>query len=124
MNQNLNITNKNKDNKFYILSCFNFLSALIMVFYTFISEGDGVGTIAAILIGPILCLPQCILYILSSLKKEHLFLFNIILIICGFIATLITLNMVNYKFNIFVVLNIIALIILLWYIMNKSQNKF
>lgn len=128
MNQNSNInetiTIKTKDNKFYKLSSFSFLCALIMVFYTFISEGDGGGVLVAITVGLFLCIPQCILFTLSLLKKENLFIVNIILIISGFIATLIMMNMVNYKFNIFVILNILILIILLWYIIkiNKSKN--
>lgn len=118
------INTKHQNNKFYKLSSISFLCALVMIFYTFISEGDGVGVLAAIMVGPFLCIPQYILWILSVLKKENLFTFNIILIIGSFITTLIMISMLNYKFNIFVILNIIVLIILLVYILktNKLNN--
>ena len=53
----------------------NFLVSVIMVFYTLISEGgeyQDLGLLTAIMIFPLLCMPQLILYILRFFKKTNL----------------------------------------------------
>lgn len=122
INPNNNLQ-KNKYDLYTILNCLSVFNVIVMVPYTFISHGGGVGMLACFMIGPFFMISQMILAILSFNKKDK-FLLNLFLIFGGFISTVLTISLVSYEFNIFVIINILLLILLLIdRIVNKNKNK-
>jgi len=65
---------------------------------------------------------QTILIAISFFKKKN-FILNFIFILGGFISTILILNMFNYNFNIFIILNIILLITMFINLL-INKNKF
>ena len=117
-----NNTNIYQNNIYNLLNTFSFINATIMVFYTFSKEAGNLGVLAAFMVGPLLMASQTILIVMSFFKKKK-FILNFIFILGGLISTILTLNMFNYNFNIFIILNIILLITMFINLL-ISDNKF
>lgn len=122
-NENINNnTNISQNNIYNLLNTLSFINVIIMVFYTFSKEAGNLGVLAAFIVGPLLMASQTILIAMSFFKKKNIIL-NFIFILGGLISTILTLNMFNYKFNIFIILNIILLITMFINLL-INKNKF